>query len=565
MRKVDGVLCAALLGSAFSASAIAQWSTDAMVNNRVSLGSGNEFDQRLASAPGGGVWVGWFESVAAPINFELRVQRYDAEGVEQFAPGGIVVSDLPNNTALFNWSMTSDADGNCYLAYSDQRNVGGSLDVSVQKVMPDGSTPWGSDGINLCNTPDFEPAPAVTIASNGDCVVAWARDPNAGVGDLRLQRINAAGVPQHPFGGLVVPNTGATNQPGFIRAIPSLEGDVVLVWLRHTQTFSSPRHIWAQRIDPAGNALWNAGVPTIVLAQSVPIGYFPEVIADGSGGAVIGWHRSTGAPNVVGVQRVLASGALGFPAALNGISPSTDATRYRYSPSISFDSASGEITVLFDERTTTQSDRGIYGNRIDAAGNLMWGPEGTVIVPLSQAEATSRVRHVYDSCNNVVTCAYFQSVAFGSPDTLVRAQQLDSSGNPLWIPAVTDVCTVLSSKDDPEILAVPDFAARRAICKSPIQGVVLAWSDGRGGVVSNSDVYAQRLRADGTLGPPDAPAPCFGDADGNGSITFADITSVLANFGDVGAPFIPGDADGSGVVDFGDITAVLAFFGAVCP
>ncbi len=56
-----------------------------------------------------------------------------------------------------------------------------------------------------------------------------------------------------------------------------------------------------------------------------------------------------------------------------------------------------------------------------------------------------------------------------------------------------------------------------------------------------------------------------GDADGNGSVNFGDITMVLARFGETTAPFGPGDADGNGVVNFADVTAVLAAFGATCP
>jgi hypothetical protein len=68
------------------------------------------------------------------------------------------------------------------------------------------------------------------------------------------------------------------------------------------------------------------------------------------------------------------------------------------------------------------------------------------------------------------------------------------------------------------------------------------------------------------LAPPPA---CLGDADGNGSVSFVDITSVLANFGnDYGTPAPPGtnagDANGDGVVNFTDITTVLANFGTVC-
>ncbi len=66
---------------------------------------------------------------------------------------------------------------------------------------------------------------------------------------------------------------------------------------------------------------------------------------------------------------------------------------------------------------------------------------------------------------------------------------------------------------------------------------------------------------------PPAPPPCLGDADGNGSVTFLDITTVLANFGTVyGAPPVtgPGDADRSGSVAFLDLTTVLANFGNTC-
>lgn len=59
-----------------------------------------------------------------------------------------------------------------------------------------------------------------------------------------------------------------------------------------------------------------------------------------------------------------------------------------------------------------------------------------------------------------------------------------------------------------------------------------------------------------------APPSCSGDADGNRTVNFADVTTVLANFG--GTP-PPGDADSDGLVTFSDVTSVLANFGATCP
>ena len=71
----------------------------------------------------------------------------------------------------------------------------------------------------------------------------------------------------------------------------------------------------------------------------------------------------------------------------------------------------------------------------------------------------------------------------------------------------------------------------------------------------------------GVFDVPNAIAPaCPGDADDSGSVTFNDITIVLANLG-VTYPMGgtgPGDADRNGAVTFNDITIVLANLGAPC-
>jgi hypothetical protein len=59
--------------------------------------------------------------------------------------------------------------------------------------------------------------------------------------------------------------------------------------------------------------------------------------------------------------------------------------------------------------------------------------------------------------------------------------------------------------------------------------------------------------------------PCAGDTNGDGAVTFADITAVLGNFGSVSSPLPgPGDANFDGAVTFGDITTVLSQFGTSC-
>jgi hypothetical protein len=60
---------------------------------------------------------------------------------------------------------------------------------------------------------------------------------------------------------------------------------------------------------------------------------------------------------------------------------------------------------------------------------------------------------------------------------------------------------------------------------------------------------------------------CPGDADNDGDRDFADLTAVLANFGNnYGACLVGlGDSDKNGVVSFGDATATLGTFAMPCP
>ncbi|MBL8745728.1 MAG: multicopper oxidase domain-containing protein [Phycisphaerae bacterium] len=57
---------------------------------------------------------------------------------------------------------------------------------------------------------------------------------------------------------------------------------------------------------------------------------------------------------------------------------------------------------------------------------------------------------------------------------------------------------------------------------------------------------------------------CRGDANDDGVVNFADVTTVLAQFGATGPRGIQGDANLNGFVDFGDVTTVLANFGNSC-
>ncbi len=68
----------------------------------------------------------------------------------------------------------------------------------------------------------------------------------------------------------------------------------------------------------------------------------------------------------------------------------------------------------------------------------------------------------------------------------------------------------------------------------------------------------------GVSGTTDAPAIffCLGDADGSGTVDFADVTTILTQWGNSGPQ---GDSNNDGSVNFADITETLANWLATCP
>jgi hypothetical protein len=104
--------------------------------------------------------------------------------------------------------------------------------------------------------------------------------------------------------------------------VPSDNGSVIVGYLRNIRSFSSPRHLRARKFSSTGTPLWTA--PVVVYDQfALPIGYFPQILPDGSGGAVFCWHRSDGAFYNGFVQHVDSTGAELLPH--EGVTVSTTA------------------------------------------------------------------------------------------------------------------------------------------------------------------------------------------------------------------------------------------------
>jgi hypothetical protein len=460
-----------LFVAAPTATLTAQWSNNPAQNLSVADGAGEQVLGKLAATTDGGCYIGWFDNRNG--TYEVRLQRLDAAGVEQWGHNGILVSNNPQSSSLVDWDLICDTEDHCVLAFTDTR-AGGDLDIYAYRFSPAGASVWGPNGVALSNNADYEPNPRICEASDGDFVFVWA---NTGLRTLQLQRLDRSGVARFAGDGVSIPGeTGAT--PGFCDVVAADLGAVVVSWVR-TITFTGNKHIHAQKFDVLGNAVWNAGQRLAVFDQgSVPIAHDPRLLPDGTGGAVLAWHFAVGQLFSCRVQHVLGTGVEAFPH--NGVDVSTS-TGSKFDPAIVHDLQSGETFVAWNERNLAQSQWGIFVQKLDPAGALSWGSAGITLLPIN---TTVKFAPVAAPLGTGCAVAVLEE-SLGNMQKKVVAWALDAAGNLLWTPQV-DACTVASDK------------LRMQIATTPSGTTQIVWTDHRSGT---PDTFVQAIDLAGGLGP----------------------------------------------------------------
>jgi hypothetical protein len=488
-----------LLVLALTLPAAAQWSSDPAVNLSIVSKAGEQVIPKVAATSDGGCYVGWFDNAAG--SYGLFLQRLDAAGVPQFAAGGLPVSTHAQSTSLVDWDLIADSQDNCVLVFTDTR-AGSDLDVYAYKISPAGAELWGPDGKTLSANNDFEPAPRVCEASDGDLVFAWARIPSGAVdGGIMLQRLAPDGTLRYAAGGLTVVSE-AGKDPAFCDIAASDAGSVLLCWVRDITTFASQRHVRAQKFSTAGAALWPVK-SVFDVGGGVPIAHQPGLASDGSGGALLWWHRSdpSGLFNSF-VQHLDAGGAELF--AHNGVAVASTPNRNHLNPALSYPAPGGDIYVFWNEENSLQSQWGLYGQRFNAAGTAQWGAGGQPLMALD-ADFKSPPRSVPWK-NDALVFLYDEPTAQFGKDRALALRVTAAGTQPWGAPLV--ISSVASTKSRLPV----------AIDGAGVSKVI--WEDDRNGT---PDLYGQSVRPDGTLGA---------------GLTWTDLGQALA--GTYGAPQLAG-------------------------
>ncbi len=437
----------------------AQWSSDPASPQL--LGSGVQAQVKATSD--GGVYVAWLTDMGG---YHVYLQRFDATGVAQFDDGGMLVSDHNNESwiAVFHMNLAVDSDNNAIITVLDTRV--GPWNVYAYKIAPDGSMLWGDDGVSVSNSNQTNYSPRLAVLPDNSVVVAWS--PNSTT--VEIQRISSDGGLMWGDGILIEDNIESLMSP---QPIVNSNGDALVQWIGQSgPIWAADSKIYLQKYDLNGNAQWDN--PAVAVGPVVfPMGnWSQQLVAEASGGSFLAWTQMSG--NVQNAVAQLIS-VEGVPVWTGGVDLSTNSSNFRMSPMLSIAEETQELMAVWKESNGSQSQRGIFAQRLDSNGNQLWGSTGTTVVALNNSY--DYLDLAVAGLGEEIISAYIQQSSNMSGD--IYANRLDAEGNSVWTEETVTVTNSGMAKSDMVTGKGPNC-------------LFITWSE-------NGSVFAHCLLEDGTL------------------------------------------------------------------
>jgi len=359
-------------------------------------------------------------------------------------------------------AVAEDGCGGMIIAWYDYRS--GDNDIYVQRIDATGEARWTPAGLPVCTVTGSQVSPRIISDGEGGAIVTWP-DMRAGNYDIYAQRIDASGAVLWTADGIAIcAATGAQSSP---ELVSDGAGGAIVTWYDYR---AGNYDIYIQRVDGSGSILWTVG--GVALCTVTGSQYYPQIVSDNFGGAVVAWYDYRAGNYDIYAQRVDAAGDPMWDA--DGVAVCT-ASGTQTTPRIVSDGACGAIVTWMDNRGGTYD---VYVQRIDGWGSTRWMADGVV---LCSATGTQRYPEIAsDGAGGAIVV--WEDNRAGNYDVYTR--RVDASGNALWTADGVALCTAAGTQHLP--LVVPDGSG----------GAVAVWNDNRSG---DYDLYAQRFDAAGAV------------------------------------------------------------------
>ena len=273
-----------------------------------------------------------------------------------------------------------------------------------------GKARWTVDGVAVCTTEEPQEHPEIVSDGAGGAIITW-QDDRSGAADIYAQRVNSNGVVQWTADGIAICTaTEAQENP---QIVSDGSGGAIITWQDERSGFS---HIYAQGVNSNGVVQWAAD--GVDMCTGTGAKYHPEIAGDGSGGAVITWYDGRGATLDIYAQRVNSSGVVQWTA--DGVAVCTE-TGNHYDPQIAGDGSGGAVITWQDGRGVASD---IYAQRVRPSGIVQWTANGVAVCTEIDAQFDPQI--AIDGAGGAII-TWTDNRCFFQND--IYAQRVTSGGN----------------------------------------------------------------------------------------------------------------------------------------
>ena len=265
----------------------------------------------------------------------------------------------------------------------------------------------------------------------------------------------------------------------------------VLSWVENL--WNGDGDIYIQHIDSNGLMLWEEDGVAICTARNAQDQ--PAVIGDGENGAIVVWRdlRNEDFPNSkmlsddeienylnfdIYAQRVDGDGVVQWEP--DGVAIVT-APESQGRPFVVGDGHGRAIIAWADYRSGTNLD--VYAQRVDINGMMQWEEDGIAICDVEFDQNKPQI--VKNDSEEIIISWQDYRADTGFSD--IYAQKINRNGTILWIRDGVAVTTAWAQQWFLKMISDGEG------------GAIMTWEDGRGGDLTLSEIYAQRINNNGEV------------------------------------------------------------------
>jgi hypothetical protein len=325
---------------------------------------------------------------------------------------------------------------------------------------------WIEDGIGVCREVNYQTGSKIAPDGSGGAIIVWHDYRDDTYYKVYAQKVDAYGDPQWAADGILV--CTALYMQTEPEVVSDGSGGAVVAWKDYRSATSYD--IYAQRIDGDGNLLWGAGgvaICTMLYDQDNH-----SMMPDGAGGAIITWRDiRNGSDYNIYAQSVDGSGSIQW--GMNGVAICSASGNQQHAV-LASDGAGGAIITWMDGRVAAPD---IYAQRINSSGTVQWTPDGLAVCSAADFQYYPQIV----SASSGGAIIVWEDWRAGTAD--IYAQKVNASGVFQWSANGIAVCSLADDQSTPRIVS------------AGTGGAIIAWSDRRS--TSYCDIYAQRLDAYG--------------------------------------------------------------------